>query len=168
MEKKINLILILLYLSFYILGCSKESNDSAETAISYLKSELGGCNKKLVENIEQDVSKNDTIIISLSNDTLSIFAGLNYICCAPFITNCEIHNDSILINISDTCSNPYTSCYCRCNCYYTFDFMYNGISNRKYFWQIILSDPSEDNDRIFKEGYIEIRNNNVYRDAQNE
>ncbi len=162
MEKQINLMLILLSLFFYILGCSKDSNDSADkTVITYLKSELGGCYKKTVANIEQDGSKNDTIIISLSNDTLSIFAGFNYICCAPFITNCEIHNDSILINIIDTCSNPYTSCYCRCNCFYTFNFMYNVISNKKCFWQIKLHNPREKNDTIFKEGYIEIKNNNL-------
>ena len=139
------------------LGCSKENSaPTINSNISYLNAKLGGCNNKSTENIIQDVDKNDTVIISLSNDTLHILAGLNYVCCAPFITDCEIQQDSIFINIIDTCSNPYSSCYCRCSCFYTFDFMYSGISKKKYFWQIVLSDPREENDRVFKEGYIDV------------
>jgi hypothetical protein len=141
-----------------VLSCDKDDDSPVkeETPISYLKSILGGCNNKTEENIELGNEKRDTVIIALTNDTLNIFAGLNYICCAPFVTDCNIKNDSIFITITDTCSNPYQDCYCRCNCYYTFNYYFNSISAKKYYWQIILNDPREENETILKMGIIEV------------
>ena len=164
MKTYMNTLIGLLSIAFTITSCSKKDNNTPKEdclPVHYLKSELGGCNNKTEENIELGEGKNDTVIIGLSNDTLNIFTGLNYICCAPFITDCNIHNDSILLFITDTCSNPYQTCYCRCDCYYTFNFYFDSISNRNYYWQIILSDPREENEIIFKEGLIEISNNNL-------
>jgi len=162
MKTFMNILIWFLSITLCIISCDNEDNPNDDSlVIHYLKSELGGCNNQTIENIEQDEGKNDTVIIELSNDTLNIFAGLNYICCAPFITDCNIQKDSIFISITDTCSNPYQSCYCRCDCYYAFDFYFNSLSNRKYYWQIILSDPREENEKIFKEGLIEISNNKL-------
>jgi len=51
---------------------------------------LDGCNNKTEENIELGDEKRDTVLITLANDTLNILAGLNYICCTPFATDCNI------------------------------------------------------------------------------
>ncbi len=145
---------------FLINGCedstSIETNKQQDStkSIHYLNSDLGGCNNKNMENIEAGKEKNDTVTIKISNDTLQISVGLNYICCAPFITDCNINNDSIFISITDTCPNPNT-CYCRCYCFYTFDYYFDSIYDNKYYWQIILSDPREVNDTIFDKGIIE-------------
>ena len=117
---------------------------------------MDGCNNKTEENIELGDEKRDTVLITLANDTLNILAGLNYICCTPFATDCNIKNDSIFITITDTCYNPNQECHCRCDCYYTFNYYFNSISAKKYNWQIILSDPREENDTIFKMGIIEV------------
>ena len=154
-----NILIIIISILISTLSCNKNENNlpaKENTPIHYLKSSLGGCNNKTEGNIEQGEEKNDTVIIRLSTDTINIFVGLNYICCAPFLTNCDIKNDSIFISISDTCPNPYQECYCRCDCYYTFDYYFDNISSNKYYWQIILSDPREENDTIFDMGIINV------------
>ena len=54
-------------------------------------------------------------------------------------------------NVNKGKSEPYQDCYCRCHCYYTFDY----VSEKKYNWQIVLSDPREDNVIVFAEGVID-------------
>lgn len=150
-----NFLTILLIL-ISTLACNNEQNDlpdDADTSIHYLKSSLGGCNSKPEENIEQE-EKRDTTIFSFSQDTLNIYVGLNYICCTPFITDCNIQNDSIFISITDTCPNP-NQCYCRCDCYYTFDYYFDSLSDKQYYWRITLIDPREENNILFDEGLIE-------------
>ena len=159
MKTTMNIIIILTCIAFSTISCDKEDDVTKQenaTKIQYLKSELGGCNNKTIENIEVGDEKNDTVIINISNDTLKISVGFNYICCAPFITDCNTINDSIFISIIDTCPNPYQECYCRCGCYYTFDYFFNSLSNKNYYWQILLSDPREENDTIFDMGAINV------------
>lgn len=151
------LFIIILSILFSSIACDNAENNTPiekDKNISYLKSSLGGCNNKTEENIEQGEEKNDTTIIQIQQDTLIIYAGLNYICCAPFITDCNITNDSIFMSITDTCSNPYQDCYCRCNCYYTFEYYFNILSNKEYYWRISLIDPREENEILFDEGVI--------------
>ncbi len=155
---------IIICSTIILLGCEEKNNSTinedqkqdSTKHIHFLKSDLGGCNNKAtMENIEAGEERNDTVIINMSNDSLQISVGLNYICCAPFITNCSSNNDSIFISITDTCPNP-NNCYCKCYCYYTFDYYFDNISDNEYYWQIILSDPREINDTIFDKGIIEI------------
>lgn len=126
--------------------------------IIYLKSSLGGCNSKTLEMIKSDgddvrsEDKNDTTIIQIQKDTLTIQVGLNYICCAPFVTDCDIVNDSIFILITDTA--PSQSSYCRCHCYYTFKYYFTGLADKKYYWRITLIDPREKDKILFDEGVI--------------
>lgn len=150
-------LLLILFIIISTLGCNNEENNSPEkkdTSIHYLKSSLGGCNSKTEENTEQREEKRDTTIFSFSQDTLNIYVGLNYICCAPFITDCTIKNDSIFISITDTCPNP-NQCYCKCDCYYTFDYYFDGLSDQKYYWRITLIDPREKNEILFDDGVLE-------------
>ncbi|MBN1767402.1 MAG: hypothetical protein JXR50_10525 [Prolixibacteraceae bacterium] len=160
MKTKIKILFIVLSILFSFIACDKAENNTPiekDKNISYLKSSLGGCNNKTEENIEQGEEKNDTTIIQIKQDTLSIYAGLNYICCAPFITDCNITNDSIFVSITDTCSNPYQDCYCRCYCYYTFEYYFNNLSDKQYYWRITLIDPREENEILFDEGVIDKR-----------
>lgn len=154
-----NFIIILTCIAFSTISCDEkdEVTKQENTAkIQYLKSELGGCNNKTIENIEVGDERNDTVIINVLNDTLNISVGFTYICCAPFKTDCSIKDDSIFISIIDTCSNPYHNCYCRCACYYTFDYFFNSLSNKNYYYQILLSDPREENDTIFNMGTMDV------------
>ena len=155
MKTIINLLIITLSIVISITACDKADviNQNSSRSIHFLRSELGGCNNQTMENIEFGEEKNDTVIIYISKDTLQISIGLNYICCAPFITDCRTNNDSIFISITDTCLNQ-NNCYCRCDCYYTFDYYFDSISNGQYYWEVILSDSSEVNDTIFDTGTI--------------
>lgn len=132
----------------------EEPNDKQK--VSYLKSALGGCNEKALENIDFDVAKNDTVIMNLASDTLKMSVGLNYICCAPFITDCTTSNDSIFISISDTCTTA-PDCYCRCNCYYTFDYFFKINESKNYYWHILINNPREESAIQFAEGIINIK-----------
>jgi hypothetical protein len=149
--------IIIIFLVLSIIGCDREEpyNDS-NNQINYAKTILGGCNVEDMSNLRNYSDKNDTVIISVRNDTLDIFAGINYICCAPFISETNIIYDSITITITDTCSFPDISCYCRCMCYYTWDFLFTDFLQKVYYYKIVLISPLEGESKVFKEGKIEI------------
>ena len=104
--------------------------------LQYVKTELGGCNVSLsLRNDDSEIedSKNDTINITYTKDSVNIFVGLTYTCKnMPFETRCEIVNDIIYMYLID----PGTGDYFRCPCYYTFDFIFKRESvatlNQKY------------------------------------
>ena len=143
---------------FILTGCEKKpDDDSSGQEIYCVKTKSGGCNNQTFNDIRIVTGEEqDTVIFSINNDTLDIYVGLNYICCAPFISEVNILNDSILISLTDTCPDPYNSCYCRCNCYYTWDFLFMYFEEKKYCFKIILNDPREENPIIFQEGSIDI------------
>jgi hypothetical protein len=163
MKTIMNSLIIILGIVVSISGCIKDDNSVNSNVVNqdstkniyFIKSDLGGCNNQTMENIEYGEEKNDTVIIIVSNDTLQISIGLNYICCAPFKTESNTKNDSIFISITDTCPNP-NNCYCRCYCYYTFDYYFDIKSDGQYYWKIILSDPREVNETIFDMGIIDV------------
>jgi hypothetical protein len=82
----------------------------------------------------------DTLIIAWA-DSLEIFLGLNYICCAPFAADYGVAQDTLLLYVSDTCSVPYTTCYCRCMCYYTFTWKFAGGEEDVGNLRVELFDP---------------------------
>ncbi|MDT3738319.1 MAG: hypothetical protein RO257_02330 [Candidatus Kapabacteria bacterium] len=155
MKKQMKIAVILLSIIFIIISCKNSTDSGPDTdpnQIRLLKTELGGCNDEITPvkiAIEEDFR--DTVITSFENGTLIIDAGLNYVCCAPFTTDCKVSNDSIFINISDMCPDIY-KCYCKCNCYYTFRFSFHYILKKEYFYRIILNDPRVGNEILFKEG----------------
>jgi hypothetical protein len=160
MKRHITIAFLLLGILLALTNCkddltSKPSNDANQ--IRFLKAELGGCNDEVKSGrIQTEEELEDTVSFSFSDGKLFIHAGLNYLCCAPFKTNCHVKNDSLFITITDVCPAPYESCYCRCTCYYTFDFSFDNILKNEYYYQVILKDPKLDNDIIFKSGLIEI------------
>ncbi|MFC1620379.1 hypothetical protein ACFL45_10590 [Candidatus Neomarinimicrobiota bacterium] len=82
----------------------------------------------------------DTLVVTW-DDSLKIFLGLNYICCAPFAAGHEIVQDTLVLAVRDTCPVPATTCYCRCMCYYTFTWMFEGGEEEIGNLQVELYDP---------------------------
>jgi hypothetical protein len=160
MKKLVLLFVTVLFI--VLLSCEKEpDSNSNEKKIAFVNTKLGGChNEDYSELKSTSVSSLDTVVFTLLNeDTLNVFVGMNYICCAPFISETEIVNDTLIIEISDTCSSIDEECYCRCNCYYTWDFQFVNFEKKKYFFIVKLNDPREENTIIFKQGMIDLSTN---------
>jgi hypothetical protein len=133
--------------------CKKEPNETGK--LTLVKTTPGGCNlDKSASVLKSAAEQKDTVIFSVHQDTLDIFAGINYICCAPFKTESTIRNDSIIISITDTCPDPYQSCYCKCMCYYTWAFLFAGYQGQKYGYKIILNDPRQKEPIVVYAGII--------------
>jgi hypothetical protein len=142
-----------LCLVFVLLNCEKDVTDSK---IYLAETILGGCNLYEEADLKSTIQdERDTVIFSLASDTLSIFTGINFICCAPFVTNCEIENDSIKILISDSCEEP-DYCYCRCDCYYTFDFRLTEFGLSIYNYKIQVISQILEMDYIIDQGTIDL------------
>ena len=143
---------------FFIIAfsyCEKEPNDAGK--LTLVKTTPGGCNlDKSASILKSAAEQKDTVIFSVHQDTLDIFVGINYICCAPFKTESVFRNDSIIISITDTCPAPYQSCYCKCMCYYTWNFLFAGYQGEKYGYRIVLYDPRQKEPHIIKEGKISL------------
>jgi len=124
--------------------------------IQYVKTELGGCNKRSEQKSGDEETKTDTVIITVSDDSVRIFVGLNYTCMSiPFGTQCEIIDDVITIHIIDNCAKDPECSYFRCICYYTFDFLFErtaGSINQKY--KILLVNPKKEEPDLLEEGVI--------------
>ena len=139
--------------------CGEETDTKpTDLMITYLKTNLGGCNNQDSENIKRasDDYADSVGIDIINEDTLKVFVGLNYICCAPFFSETEIVNDTIIMTISDTCSS---SCYCRCYCYYTWDFLFTDFEEKEYSYKIILNNPREEESILFREGTFNLTDN---------
>jgi len=156
--KKILLFLIAVCLAFFT-SCEKDSDTKAnENEIDFVRQVLGGCHNQDFSDLKNATEdKADTVEFTIiSEDTLNVFVGINYICCAPFISEVEILHDTLIMEISDTCSFPYQSCYCRCMCYYTWDFQFIYFEPKEYYYKIKLDDPREQNTILFREGVIDL------------
>ena len=160
MKKHIAIALLLFSLVLALTNCKDDLTSEPTTDVNqlhFLKTELGGCNDvEKIDRIQSEEELADTVSFSYFDGKLFIHVGLNYLCCAPFETDCLVKNDSIFITITDVCPKPFQSCYCKCSCYYTFDFSFDKILKNEYYFQVILKDPKEDNDILFKTGLIEI------------
>jgi len=94
----------------------------------------GGCNNDLKSTFSDS---KDTAIFTLNADTLNVFVGVNYSCCTPFSSSMDFRNDSIILALKDICPSR-NLCYCRCMCYYTWDFKLTGFENSEYPYKITL------------------------------
>jgi hypothetical protein len=158
--KKLIFFFGILLLSF---GCSDNDELSENNSLVYISTELGDCDNKIVflhiqDNKDTiiDNQDKDTIITFIEADFLNIFIGYNYTCCTDFDTQCEVKNDSVLITIKDTCPSAL-DCYCRCTCYYTFDFKFSGIKkNKKYVYKVLFFDPRVNKNKIIFEGNLKL------------
>ena len=155
--KKIVFLSMIFALAFIVVKCDYNNVFSdEEQQIIFIKTNPGGCNNQGEDAAKRVFAENDTLIFDARNDTLNVFVGLNYICCAPFTSETRVSNDSVFITISDTCAIDIQSCYCKCMCYYTWDFLFSVSGEKKYWFEIILIDPREDQPIVLKESWIDL------------
>ena len=148
-------IISLIALIFMIIGGCEKQEASNQQEIKHAGTIPGGCNNLIPDDFKStNENEKDTVFYSMSEDTLRVCAGMNYICCAPFITATDIISDTLMMTISDTCSFPGHSCYCRCDCYYTWDFRFTGVENKPYHYKVKLNSPLKDGETLFREGVI--------------
>ena len=153
--KNTTYILSIVVLSVLILQCEKDEKENLP--VDYIKTILGGCNGQLFDDLKNtEVEENDTLQFFIKNDTLNVFVGINYICCAPFETGFSQSADSLFFNITDTCHITSGSCYCRCMCFYTFDYLLTGFEKKQYYFRITIADPRQDESYVFREGTVDI------------
>ncbi len=133
--------------------CTADKNTLKENSaekLSYIGTKYGGCNGQV--NFEKRVfklnSENDTVFYAIHDDTLKISIGQNYICCAPFEVTSAQENNNLNITLKDTCSDPYISCYCRCNCYYEFEVDYLNYQGEPIHLYVYLHDPRQSADSL--------------------
>lgn len=158
--KKLIFVFVPLFLIF-LTHCEKETDTNpAEKKITYVKTNLGGCNNQDLDILKSAAGDYaDTVGIEIiDKDTLKVSVGMNYICCAPFDSEIEIVNDTVVMTISDTCS---TSCYCRCYCYYTWDFLFTDFEEKVYSYKIVVKNPREEDPMLFREGTFNLLDNSI-------
>lgn len=152
--KKISYILIFLLL-VSVHAC-EFLDDQSDQQLRYVSVEPGGCNLGIPDSMQKNltVEKADTIHFSIMDDTLNAFVGLNYICCAPFETQAEIVADTFYITITDICDLSQETCYCRCNCYYFWNFKFTNVPSGILYYKISLFDPRIGDSMVYKKGDI--------------
>jgi hypothetical protein len=144
-------LLILYSLSMLLLTqCEKDNARKDEQTLALRKTIAGGCNNYQALMNNKTVGK-DTVVFSFSADTLIMHAGLNYTCCAPFVTSLLHSNDSVIVTISDVCPD-IDNCYCRCMCYYTWDFKLTNVKDQFYRYKVIVNSKFQDHPYIMQEG----------------
>jgi hypothetical protein len=159
--KALKIFVIISILISPLMNCRKNTSgfDRKENSLTYLSTKYSGCNgqrdlNKPVNSIEFE---KDTVYYSINKDTLKISIGHNYICCAPFKLFQHQEKNNLIITLCDTCNDPYISCYCRCNCYYTFDAYYANyrISDDAYLLKVYIHDPRQPADSLIHQLIIE-------------
>jgi hypothetical protein len=148
-------------LFFLAIACGDKDNDvqnnSAE--IQFIETVLSGCNnpevsQSILKSSVQDIdTEKDTVIISETKDSIRVFVGHIYSCGAPFVTDCEVKEDSVIMSIADTCTDG--NCYARCICYYKFDFLFKKQSEHEYGYRILLINPRQDSPQVIAEGILQ-------------
>ncbi|MFB0515709.1 MAG: hypothetical protein ACETWG_03785 [Candidatus Neomarinimicrobiota bacterium] len=134
-------------LALLIGGCLTSTSQSPEP-LQLLDISYGGCNGEL-DLPKMSAQPADSVYLDEGRDTLTyefddalrIFLGLNYICCAPFVAESELSGDTLLLAVRDTCSQVYQTCYCRCNCYYTFTWEFAVAEEAVTNLRVELYDP---------------------------
>ena len=155
--KNMKFLFFIGFISLSLLFLTCEKSDDSDKRISLKIAHLGGC------NISDSIALDDTTIEGpdkvtftiIDNDTLDVFVGINFLCCAGFDATSKINGDTITISISDTCSNG-EGCYCHCECYYTWDFMYVDFAKKSYYFKIILYSQTLPAPRIIEEGILDL------------
>jgi hypothetical protein len=152
-----NLIISLTSLVLFTLAMCTRNNvgPDEQDGLAFVRTDPGGCNGIDSSRMKSVIDGTDTVYFKIRNDTLDAFIGLNYICCAPFKPTVLISADSIFMTVTDTCPD-LRSCYCRCMCYYSWDFLFTGMQEKKYYYRVTLVDPQQEGPIIFREGMIDL------------
>ncbi len=155
--KPLGFLIFLIVFTFLLTSCSSDEGDSA-MGVRLVKTVAGGCNLKQPDHLKSaPAEERDTVIFSIRSDTLVMFTGINYICCAPFKTETTLRNETLFVTLTDTCDYPGQNCYCKCMCYYTWEFLYTGFQNGKVpKYKVILDDPRQKEPILIMEGTIQL------------
>ena len=150
MLKQFKVLLIWGILIVGFMACNDNGSEPPTAAIlSLLRTEYGGCNEyKGGDILPKAAIQNDSLSWEISDDTLKIFTGITYICCAPFDVESEQSGDSLKIMIRDVCGISSEHCYCRCICYYTFLTIFTGYSGDRYHLAVWLHSPRQAQDSL--------------------
>ncbi|MDR0872346.1 MAG: hypothetical protein LBN27_02615 [Prevotellaceae bacterium] len=136
----------------FFISCKKitKQDDNPNSSIQYLTTALGGCNNKLA--IRNESAEIDTVAISITDDNnIHIFVGLNYTCkSVPFETQCEIIDGVIVMSIIDVGGTYY-----RCDCYYTFEFVFKQGEKLNQWYKIVLIDPRQETPEIIEKDHFQ-------------
>jgi len=141
-----------------------EKDNTAKSTLRYVETTLGGCNgddrsksgKTVYSETLDILDDRDTVMFSIESDTLNAFVGVNYLCCTPFVSSCEMVKDTIVMTVKDNCTN-IAACYCKCMCYYTFNFRFVDFESKAHFYyKVLLYDPKQNKTSIFSRGEINI------------
>jgi hypothetical protein len=148
---------LLISCAVLLASCGKDDGDSGAGLI-HAKTIPGGCNNMKSGLLKSaPTEERDTVIFSLRKDTLVMFTGINYICCAPFKSNIAFNNDSLIVTLTDTCDYPKVNCYCKCMCYYTWEFLFTGYqSEKKRGYKVILDDPRQKEPVVILQGPVRL------------
>lgn len=146
------LLPFLIVIAVVLYHCENENHEK-HNPLHYLKTIYGGCNNPAPEKSTVSDIDNDTVMIRVNNDTLSLFVGVNYVCCAYFEGKSEFVGDSLHITVADTCADG-DQCYCHCLCYYTFDFLYDNIATGEIPCKVRLWDALAEKYTVLFKGTI--------------
>ncbi|HEX2394017.1 MAG TPA: hypothetical protein VHI78_01660 [Bacteroidales bacterium] len=151
--KKAFIFLSVVCSSLIIIQCENNPIKQDKTPVSLAGTVEGGCN---VDIKSTNAGQTDTALFNLNADTLNVFVGINYACCAPFTSSMDFRNDSIIITVRDACV-VREECYCRCICYYTWDFKLTGFDITEYPYKIMLEGfLAKTNPECIQEGTVDI------------
>jgi hypothetical protein len=149
--------LTLAVLVFGMVGCADKSVSNSG-GMRYVGVELGGCNiAEAVQRSNEPQARNDTVVVSVSEESARVSVQLNYTCkSTPFDTRYEEKDGVMYMYIIDACgdTSETSDCYQRCTCCYTFDFNFNGQRTLNQQYRVVLTDPRQDQPIIFSEGVM--------------
>jgi len=135
-------------------GCRKSTSGPAlnPAPLIHVGTTYGGCNGQRDVGVpkRESIFRNDTVSYSVRRDTLRVFIGLNYICCAPFTLQQRQEKNILTVTLADTCNEPYSSCYCRCMCYYEFEAAFSNFNpgGDPLLLRVFLRDPRQQSDSL--------------------
>jgi len=139
---------------------AKWIEDSNEN-LQYVKTELGGCNISesalKSDGSETEEGNDNKIVITVLEESVHVFIGLNYTCMPPFETKVETIDDVMCMYIIAFPCNDEDCEEADCMCYYTFDFIFKReettILNQEY--KILLIGPRKGQEPVvISEGTI--------------
>jgi len=148
MKNKITITILLFIL--IIAGCE---NEKAQT-LKFVSIAYGGCNDKsdLSEKKRAILNaESDTIIFEYKNDTLKVSVGINYICCSSFDATQTINNNEISLLITETTPSPDQ--YCKCECYYIFDYYFTNLNQKSYNIKVMFDSKDDGKDKSFSKTF---------------
>lgn len=136
--------LLLMMTLVALVGCKTVQPKAKLIDIKYT-----GCNgqRDVAESHMTDEEQPDGMTYSFIGDSLLLEVYINYICCAKFEATQKVEGDKITLMITETTASPDD--YCRCMCFYTFEFSYSDMSYDSYTVEVIFDSIDDTKDKTF-------------------